>query len=125
MLQPVPFAVRVYALPDLLAGKAHAVLCRRWKRRVKGRDWYDLVWYAGRHPELHLGHLEARLRESGDLVAGSLTPDDLRRRFDEAVERLNIAQAVAEVRPFVRDRQTLSLWSKVFFADIVRRITPV
>ncbi len=46
VLQPIPFAVRTYVLPDLFAGKMHAVLCRRWKRRVKGRDWYDLVWSA-------------------------------------------------------------------------------
>ena len=54
LLQPIPFAVRTYTLPDLFAGKMHAILCRRWKNRVKGRDWYDLVWYAkgndGCHP---------------------------------------------------------------------------
>ena len=44
VLLPVPFAVRVYSLPDLFAGKMHALLCRKWKTRVKGRDWYDLVW---------------------------------------------------------------------------------
>ncbi len=50
VLQPIPFAVRVYALPDLFAGKLHAVLCRRWQMRVKGRDWYDLVWYCRKAP---------------------------------------------------------------------------
>jgi len=48
VLQPIAFSVRVYCLPDLFAGKLHAILCRKWKTRVKGRDWYDLVWYAGR-----------------------------------------------------------------------------
>ncbi|HPA41388.1 MAG TPA: nucleotidyl transferase AbiEii/AbiGii toxin family protein, partial [Candidatus Hydrogenedentes bacterium] len=50
VLLPVPFAVRVYTLPDLFAGKMHALLCRKWGGRVKGRDWYDFVWYAARHP---------------------------------------------------------------------------
>ena len=31
LLQPIPFSVRVYALPDLFAGKLHAVLCRKWE----------------------------------------------------------------------------------------------
>ena len=44
VLQPIPFAVRAYVLSDLFAGKMHAIFCRRWKQRVKGRDWYDLVW---------------------------------------------------------------------------------
>ena len=65
LLRPIPFAVRVYVLPDLFAGKMHALLCRRWKNRVKGRDWYDLVWYAANHPELNLPHLEKRMRQSG------------------------------------------------------------
>jgi hypothetical protein len=45
LLQPIPFSVRAFVLPDLFAGKMHAILCRRWKGRVKGRDWYDLMWY--------------------------------------------------------------------------------
>ena len=123
VLQPLPFAVRAYSLPDLFAGKVHAVLCRRWKGRVKGRDWYDLVWYAGRHPELRLRHLEARMRQSGDYTtAGSLTLDELRRRFADAVDRLNVKQAAAEVEPFVRDPQSLALWSKEFFTEVIARI---
>ncbi|MFO7534216.1 MAG: nucleotidyl transferase AbiEii/AbiGii toxin family protein [Kiritimatiellia bacterium] len=126
VLQPVPFAVRVYSLPDLFAGKMHAVLCRKWKNRVKGRDWYDLVWYAGRHPELRLRHLEARMRQSGDYTAaGPLTPDDLRLRLAAAIARLDVRQAFADIEPFVRDRQSLTLWSKEFFTEISRRIVPL
>ena len=67
VLQPVPFSIRTFVLPDLFAGKMHAVLCRKWKNRVKGRDWYDLVWYAANHPKLHVNHLEQRMIQSGDL----------------------------------------------------------
>ena len=63
-------------LPDPFAGKMHAVLCRRWKSRVKGRDWYDLVWYAANHPHLHLSHLEQRMNQSGHLKKGEqMTPE--------------------------------------------------
>jgi len=67
LLQPIPFSVRTFVLSDLFAGKMHAVLCRRWKSRVKGRDWYDLVWYSAHHPQLHLGHLEQRMIQSGHI----------------------------------------------------------
>src|SRR4030067_2818127 len=50
LLQPIPFSVRAFVLPDMFAGKMHAILCRQWKSRVKGRDWYDFVWYAGTSP---------------------------------------------------------------------------
>ncbi len=45
VLEPIPFSVRVMSLPDLFAGKMHAVLARGWISRVKGRDWYDLIWF--------------------------------------------------------------------------------
>jgi hypothetical protein len=41
LLNPIPFAVRCYSLPDLFAGKMHEILFRRWKNRVKGRDWWS------------------------------------------------------------------------------------
>lgn len=47
--------------------KMHAVLCRKWLSRVKGRDWYDFEWYAKRNTTLNLTHLQERMYESGDL----------------------------------------------------------
>jgi predicted nucleotidyltransferase component of viral defense system len=123
LLQPIPFAVRVYALPDLFAGKMHAILCRRWKRRVKGRDWYDLVWYAANHPELHLAHLEQRLRQSGDWDEGR--PFDataLQERLEQAIGALDVSQARRDVAPFVRNPLALEVWSQEFFRDVTGRI---
>ncbi len=37
LLQPHSFMVRCFALPDLFAGKMHALVYRSWKNRVKGR----------------------------------------------------------------------------------------
>ncbi|WP_282753529.1 nucleotidyl transferase AbiEii/AbiGii toxin family protein [Desulfuromonas thiophila] len=126
LLRPIPFSVRTYALPDLFAGKMHALLCRRWKNRVKGRDWYDLVWYCARQPNLHLAHLEQRLRQSGHWQGTApLTEGDFRNLLLAAIEELNVDQARAEVLPFVRQPQALDLWSREFFASIARNIVIV
>jgi hypothetical protein len=123
LLLPIPFSVRSYQLPDLFAGKMHAVLCRRWKNRVKGRDWYDLVWYCARHPELHLAHLEERMRQSGHWEgAKALAPGDFQELVTEAIGRLDVDQARREVLPFVRNPEALEVWSREFFLDVVRRI---
>lgn len=123
LLNPIPFAVRTYVLPDLFAGKMHAVLCRRRKNRVKGRDWYDLVWYCANHPELHLAHLEHRMRQSGHWREGaSLTPQSFQQLLQEGIDRLNVDQARAEVMPFVRSPEMLALWSRDFFRDIGSQI---
>ena len=123
LLQPIPFAVRAFALPDLFAGKMHAILFRKWKSRVKGRDWYDLVWYAANHPELHLHHLEQRMRQTGDWKENAdLTPARFEVILMEAINTLDIEQARKEVEPFVKHPENLSIWSRDFFLDVASKI---
>lgn len=126
LLQPIPFSVRVYALPDLFAGKIHAVLCRKWKTRVKGRDWYDLAWYIGRRTPVHLGHLEAKMRQSGDYSDHApLTRATLVDMLRDAAGKLDVAQARKEVERFLRDRRAVEVWSNDFFCQIADRIDVV
>ncbi len=126
LLQPVPFAIRCYSLPDLFAGKMHALLFRKWKNRVKGRDWYDFVWYVSNHPQLNLAHLEQRMRQTGhwkgDHILSSTNLKDL--LFD-AIDKLDIKQARNDVIPFVKDPQMLDIWSHDFFYDVANRMSAV
>lgn len=123
ILRPIPFAVRAFSLPDLFAGKMHAVLCRRWKARVKGRDWYDLVWYAANHPQLHLFHLEQRMRQTHDWEGEEpLTRETFKNLLVEEIKNLDIDSARKEVEPFVKMPENLSIWSREFFLDVASRI---
>jgi predicted nucleotidyltransferase component of viral defense system len=123
LLKPIPFAVRTYVLPDLFAGKIHALLCRKWRDRVKGRDWYDLVWYLTHYPELHLTHLEQRMRQSGHWQKEfSLDKVALYKLLDQAIEQLNINQARQDVSPFLKDPGIIEVWSKDFFRSVIGRI---
>ncbi len=126
VLQPFPFSIRTFSLPDLFAGKLHAVLCRKWKSRVKGRDWYDLVWYASKHYEVRLSHLESRMRQTGDYSQEEpLSQSTLRNLLRSAVAALNVEQARNEVSPFIQDPRGLDIWSKDFFLDVIARISTV
>jgi hypothetical protein len=123
LLRPVPFAVRTFSPPDLFAGKMHAVLCREWKSRVKGRDWYDLVWFAAYHPELHLAHLEQRMRQTGHWTGlAPLTAGNLRDLLTRRIDKVDVDQIRREVEPFVKDAAALAIWSKEFFTDVASRI---
>jgi len=123
VLQPIPFSVRALSLPDMFAGKMHAVLCRGWKGRVKGRDWYDLVWYVANHPQLHLKHLEQRMIQTGHLKKTErLTPEKLSTIAETVVGKLDVHQARREVEPFVKDPEALTIWSGDYFRDVIRRI---
>ncbi len=101
----------------------HAILCRRWKTRTKGRDWYDLVWFVANHPRLRLSHLKARMIQTEDWPARKdLTPTAFRAALLRAIESANIAAARREVAPFVRNPEALEIWSPNFFLDLARRI---
>jgi predicted nucleotidyltransferase component of viral defense system len=126
LLQPIPFSVRTFVLSDLFAGKMHAVLCRQWKSRVKGRDWYDLVWYASHHQQLHLDHLEQRMIQSRHVKEGDrLTKEKFFLLTSNAIDKLDINQVKKEVEPFVKNPDALQVWSKEFFSDVVKRIVLV
>lgn len=126
LYRPQPFAVRACTLSDLLAGKLHAVLFRSWSNRVKGRDWYDLAWYAGAHPVYNLRHLECRARQSRDYSdAAPLTDETVHAMLEERLNRVDIDAVAEDVRPFLRDQDELACWSREFFLDVFRRLRPV
>jgi predicted nucleotidyltransferase component of viral defense system len=123
VLRPIPFTVKALTLPDLFAGKMHAILCRRWKNRIKGRDWYDLVWYAANHPELHISHLEQRMRQTQDWEGENpLTKEIFQNLLIEQIKGLDISKIRGEVEPFVKTPENLNIWSREFFWDVISRI---
>lgn len=124
LLQPIPFSVRVCDLASLFAGKLHALLCRGWKNRTKGRDWYDLVWYVSRGTTLNLRHLESRLQQSGHLAQNtSLTEPEFRKLLVSAIAKLNIEQARADVERFLVNPSSLGIWSREFFLAVAEKIS--
>lgn len=122
LLQPYSFYVNCYALPDLYAGKLHAVLFRRWKNRVKGRDWFDFEWYVRRGMAVNLGHLAERARQSGDWQGRAMSRDDLLALLRERVHALDVAAARRDVLPFLRSPDVLDIWSRDYFLALVDRV---
>ena len=123
LLTPIPFQVRLFDLPCLFAGKLHALLCRDWKMRVKGRDFYDFVWYLGRRIRCDVRHLQARMEQTGHWQAGEdLDVARLRRLLTRRFEQVDFDQARNDVRPFIRDDAELDLWDRPFFQSLAGRV---
>ena len=122
LLQPIPFSVNTYQMPDLFAGKLHAVLQRKWKNRVKGRDFYDFVWYIARDVPVRLSHLEQRLRQSGGWEGEDLQKSDLVALLQKKFAELDISAAKRDALPFVRDSSSVELWSQEFFESLLLRL---
>ncbi len=125
-LLPSPYEVRLYDLPSLFAGKIHAVLCRAWKNRVKGRDLYDYVFYLAKGAAVNLKHLKARLVDSGFIGEDfQLDQGSLIGLLNERFASIDYEQAKQDVLPFIKDKSKLNLWSSAFFADISKGLKTV
>ncbi|MFH1714629.1 MAG: nucleotidyl transferase AbiEii/AbiGii toxin family protein [Elusimicrobiota bacterium] len=123
LLNPTEFYVKVYSKPDLFAGKLHAVLCRRWGKRVKGRDWFDFIWFVKNKVPVNLRHLEARLKQTEHLEKNAVfNADVLREMLLKRIEELDIELAKKDVLLFLSDTERLQTWSKEFFSHIVSQL---
>lgn len=123
-LSPTPYQVRLYDKESLFAGKIHAVLCRDYKNRVKGRDFYDYIWYLQNDTGVNLYHLQKRMEQSGKWEPEmNLTFDRLKELLIQRFQAVDYDSAREDVSRFLtrRDRSDLSLWNSDFFCDITER----
>jgi len=123
LLKPFSFYVKCFTLPDLFAGKIHALLFRKWKQRVKGRDWYDLEWYIKKGVPLHLQHFLLRAQDSGDWTAKTISRDQVIRLLNEKIDAVSFDRIREDVVRFIHDDKALEIWSPQYFKDLVGKIT--
>ncbi len=118
-LLPIPFEVQLYDMPSLFAGKIHAVLCRQWKSRIKGRDLYDYVFYRSMGTEVNLEHLSARLIQSGKAPENKVfSMNEVRQLLCEHFTSIDFKDAKLDVLQFIQNPAALDIWSKDFFCGI-------
>jgi predicted nucleotidyltransferase component of viral defense system len=122
LLLPFSFMVRCYTLPDLYAGKMHALLFRNWKTRVKGRDWYDFEWYVRNNIALNFNHLQKRTAQISGLSEQDFTPEIFKRILKERIENANIETVKDDVRPFLKNPLEMDIWSTEYFLQLVNMI---
>lgn len=129
LLVPSPFTINTMTLPSLFAGKMHAILCRNWSSRPKGRDWYDLVWYISHGYTLDIKHLNARLQQNcawqedqGITIAKDIDETHILELLKMRIEDLDITAAKRDVEIFISDSRVLDIWSREFFMDIIKKI---
>ena len=119
LLQPHSFMTRCFVLPDLFAGKVHALVYRACKNRVKGHDWYDFEWYVRHNIPLGFTHLaECALQFNNERIERDIFIAQLKDRLASA----NINQVKNDVLPFVKNPNELDIWSNDYFVQLVDRM---
>ncbi len=119
LLQPHSFMTRCFTLPDLFAGKMHALVYRAWKNRVKGRDWYDFEWYVRNGVALDFAHLAERCKQfNGE----DITLESFKEKLIERLSTADIKQVKEDVLPFVRNPKELDIWSNDYFVQLAEMV---
>lgn len=115
-LLPAPYEIKVFDEPTLFAGKIHAILCREYKNRIKGRDYYDYLFYCAKGTKINLEYLENKLKNSNKISNDiKLDLPLLKKMLQERLASVDYNLARKDVSSFITDQESLSLWSKELF----------
>ncbi|MCX6991427.1 MAG: nucleotidyl transferase AbiEii/AbiGii toxin family protein [Chlamydiae bacterium] len=121
VISPVSFYVVTLKKSHLFAGKMHALLYRAWKGRVKGRDWYDLIWYIQKKIPLSLTYMESCMKQAGNLRSDEfLDRERLMQMLQEKIETVDFESAKADMTFFIADTDKLNLWNKDYFTKLIQ-----
>ncbi len=115
LLQPKSFLTRCVTLPDLYAGKMHALVFRAWKNRIKGRDWYDFEWYVRNGVPLDWNHLHERILQFN---GQEMTLDAFKSALRDRLGSADISRVKEDVLPFLNNPGELDIWSNEYFMQL-------
>ena len=119
LLKPFSFYVKCFTIADLFAGKMHALLFRKWKNNVKGRDWYDMEWYIKKGVQLNLKHFMLRAVDSGDWPKETITQDEFMELLHAKIDEVNLNRVKDDIVRFIPDPKVIERWSPKYFHDLV------
>jgi predicted nucleotidyltransferase component of viral defense system len=122
LLQPFAFYVKCFTLPDLFAGKMHALLFRKWETNVKGRDWYDMEWYIKKGIKLDLSHFLTRALNSGDWKEEAFSEKEFRELLSQKIDTVNMEFVKRDIIRFIKNPKQLDIWSSTYFHDLVSHL---
>lgn len=112
--------VKTFDLPTLMATKIMAVLTRKWEKtdkkgkilaKVKGRDYFDLMWYLGKGVIPNI-----------KCVEGVDDMEDLKKKLIKAVEKVDSRSIRFDLEPLISDEVLVKKLGKNMKDILIRGI---
>jgi len=122
VLRPFSFYVKCFTKPSLFAGKMHALLFRKWKNRVKGRDWYDLEWYIKKGIPLNVNHFLTRAKDTNDWLDDNISNEQIIELLDAKITSVSFKSIKEDIVRFIPNDDVLKIWSPKYFKDLIGKI---
>ena len=122
-LLPSPHQVKLYDEGSLFAGKIHAILCRNWNYRTKGRDLYDYIFYLSKNTKVNIELIKEKLIDSQVIKREEkFNIDVLKDLLNKKFDQIDYKNAKEDIETFIEDKNSLELWSKEFFKEITTNL---
>ena len=122
LLRPFSFYVKCFTKPSLFAGKMHALLFRKWKNRVKGRDWYDLEWYIKKGIPLDVNHFLIRAKDTNDWQENTISPEQIIALLNMKIKSVSFSSIKEDVVRFIKNDDELNIWGTEYFKNLIEKI---
>lgn len=109
--------IRTFNIETMFASKLIAVLNRKWKLRIKGRDFYDYLFYVSNKIKINMKFLENGLKKFSFLNEDEiLTLDLLKIKLKDRFENVDFNEARKDVLPFIKnDDRFINAFNKEIF----------
>lgn len=116
-------SVNILDLPSLFAGKIHAILCRTYKNNVKGRDYYDFLFFIRKRVKPNLEFLKYKLIETGKLtINDEFNTDIVKQMLINKIKTVDFAQIKNDAQKFIFKNENLDYFSRELFIDMIQKL---
>ena len=116
-------SVSVLDEESLFAGKLHAILCRTYKNNVKGRDYYDFLFFIARKIKPNLTYLRNKLIDTGKLKEeDDFDINILKQMLREKFEKIDFELVKSDAQKFLFKNEDLNFYSKELFIDMLKKL---
>lgn len=113
------FAVMHHDLSSLMAGKIHALCTRKY---LKGRDWYDLIWYLAQKPKIAPNLIQLKNALSQNQEKTEWQPKEWPAILLEKLDTINHEQLIKDIQPFLEHPADESLISKEYLTSALKKL---
>ncbi|OFZ25533.1 MAG: hypothetical protein A2381_17410 [Bdellovibrionales bacterium RIFOXYB1_FULL_37_110] len=120
---PTDFMITTHDIPSLFAGKCHALLCKNY---IKGRDWYDYLWFISKGSTINLLMLQGAINQLGPWKGKKqlVTASWLKEQLELKIVNINWEDIRRDIAKFLKPdkNEIIKLWNKDFFIQKTHKL---
>ena len=118
--RPFGYMLTSCDMPTMFAGKIHAILCRPWANRFKGRDLYDYIFYLNNGVPYNLAFLNSKMRRTIPDMEGDLSHADVMELLNRRFKEIDYKSAIDDVSNFIGSEEynSVRIWCSEMFEQI-------